>query len=170
MAKSCNYNDCTNPVFGGGMCTWHQMHRTDKKPKGLKRSPLRSKVDISKSQRKPIKRHRIKPISNKRRKELSGYSQIDLFIEIWDERESDDGKHYSELTRKELFPKSHGQWIWQFLHVLGKGTFTTQTLVKRNILLGLPDEHAHQDRYEVFVKRKQELTLIQYKRLKKWIN
>jgi len=41
MAKECKYSNCNNPVFGGGYCTWHQAHRTDKKPKGLKKTPIK---------------------------------------------------------------------------------------------------------------------------------
>lgn len=36
MAKTCNKEDCNNPRFGGGFCSWHQYLRTDKKLKRLK--------------------------------------------------------------------------------------------------------------------------------------
>ena len=31
MAKECNKDDCTNPIFGKGFCKWHQFLREDKK-------------------------------------------------------------------------------------------------------------------------------------------
>lgn len=33
MPKICKIDGCSNFVFGGGFCRWHQGHRTDKKPK-----------------------------------------------------------------------------------------------------------------------------------------
>lgn len=30
MAKICSHENCSNPVFGGGFCKWHQSHRSDK--------------------------------------------------------------------------------------------------------------------------------------------
>lgn len=36
MAKECKKLDCSNPVFGGWYCKFHQYLRTDKKSKGLK--------------------------------------------------------------------------------------------------------------------------------------
>lgn len=36
MAKTCTKEGCSNPVFGGGYCKWHQGYRADKKkPKPL---------------------------------------------------------------------------------------------------------------------------------------
>jgi len=80
--------------------------------------------------------------------------ELQLFLEIWSERE-----HISELSGKPLLNIGHSKWHWQFLHVLPKGRFKSLRLDKRNILLALPEEHDHQDRYEVFVKRKEELLL-----------
>lgn len=136
------------------MCKWHQGYRTDKKPKDI----------LNHRKHYPLKRTEIKKVSKKRKKELAGFSQIDLFNEIWEER-----PHVSELTGKALLPKGRSKWHWQFLHVLPKGTFTDLKLAKDNILLGLPDEHDHQDQYEVFVKKKEALKLQQYNSVKQWI-
>ncbi len=54
MAKPCNYIDCDHNRFGGGFCKNHQWHRTDKKPKQLKRTELK---------RTPLKRSNT-PIKN----------------------------------------------------------------------------------------------------------
>jgi len=36
MAKTCNYKECPNKVFGGGFCRWHQWNRKDKQLKTFK--------------------------------------------------------------------------------------------------------------------------------------
>ena len=56
MPKQCKHTECTNNVFGGGYCKWHQSMRTDKTQKVLKRTP-------------------IKPISDKQKKRLTLYSK-----------------------------------------------------------------------------------------------
>ena len=62
MPKQCKHPECTNPVFGGGYCKWHQGHRTDKKPKPLKKTPINQKP-----------RKKIKPASDKRLQQLATY-------------------------------------------------------------------------------------------------
>lgn len=42
MPKQCNTDGCSNNVFGGGFCKWHQGHRTDKKPKRI--NPVSEKL------------------------------------------------------------------------------------------------------------------------------
>ncbi len=34
-SKTCTYEGCTYPIWGGGYCKSHQHHRTDKKVKRL---------------------------------------------------------------------------------------------------------------------------------------
>lgn len=75
-----------------------------------------------------------------------------FYLEIWNERD-----HVSELSGKALLPINHAQWHWQFLHVLNKGRFPSMKYNKRNILLALPEEHEHQDRFSKFEERKIEL-------------
>lgn len=141
MPKKCKAEDCDYNVFSTGYCKIHQYLRTDpKKPKPLNRTAIQSKPKA------------INQISDKRKEKLKGYSQKDMFAEIWDER-----PHVSELSGDELLPKGHSQWHWQFLHVLPKGSFPKFELKKENILLGTVAEHDHQDQYEVFRKKKVEL-------------
>lgn len=140
MPKICNKEDCGNNVWGKSYCKHHQHLRTDNKA----RKPI-------------IPKTRIKPISNKRKEALKGRSEMDVFLEIWDERE-----HISELTGKPLLPKGDAKWHFQFLHILPKSRFPELRLDKDNILLGLPEEHDHQDRYEVFRKKKVELLKLVY--------
>ena len=75
-----------------------------------------------------------------------------MFEWIWETR-----PHVSELSGKPLFPKGHFQWAWQFMHVLSKGSHPSMKFDSDNILLGTPDEHSHQERYEVFKSKKIEL-------------
>jgi hypothetical protein len=81
-------------------------------------------------------------------------SEMDVFLTIWAER-----PHVSELSGERLpySPSNKKFWVCQFLHVLNKGRFPSLRTDKRNILLGTPQEHDHQDRYEAFTKRKEEL-------------
>lgn len=80
------------------------------------------------------------------------YSQLEMFEEIWAERE-----HVSELSGKPLLPKGHCQWHWQFLHVLSKSSYPSYRLNKDNIMLGLPEEHAIQERFPIFVEKRDKL-------------
>jgi hypothetical protein len=140
MPKICTQEDCDNNVWGKGYCKYHQHLRTDKKA----RKPL-------------IPKKTIKPISAKKKESLKGRSEMDVFLEIWDKR-----PHTSELSGEQLLPKGHAKWHWQFLHVLPKGTFPELRLESDNVLLGLPEEHDHQDRYDVFRKKKIELLKMVY--------
>lgn len=76
----------------------------------------------------------------------------DMYWEIWEERE-----HISELSGEPLLPPSHCQFIWQFLHVLPKGTYPKYKYNKNNIILALPSEHEKQEQYETFNKKFAEL-------------
>jgi len=71
MPKVCAINGCNNPVFGKGFCKKHQYLRTDKKPRLLKRTPIRkvSKTNKTLGERK---------LANKLDKEF--------FLEIWNSR------------------------------------------------------------------------------------
>ena len=79
-----------------------------------------------------------------------------LFDYIWETRE-----HLSELTGEPLLPKGHPKWHWQFLHVLPKN-YKKFAFDPRNILLGLPEEHEHQNDFEVFNKKYEELHRLYY--------
>lgn len=127
--KTCQSEDCSNYVFSKGFCKWHQNLRTDKKkPKS------------------------IRPISKKKLENKPERTEMDVFLELWEER-----PHVSELSGLPLLPKGNIKWHFQFLHVLPKGKFPSLRLSKKNILLGTPEEHDHQDRFEAFRKRKVEL-------------
>lgn len=75
-----------------------------------------------------------------------------LRMEIWEERD-----HVSELTGKPLFPYGHFLWKNQFLHVLPHGKYASEALNKRNIMLGLPEEHDKQNEFPAFNDRRDEL-------------
>ena len=79
-------------------------------------------------------------------------NQTDMFNWIWDNR-----PHVSELSGRNLLPKSHLMWHWQFLHVLPKGKFKRMALNSDNILLGLPEEHKKQNQYPVFNEKYEKL-------------
>lgn len=85
-------------------------------------------------------------------------TQSKLFDHIWNTR-----SHVSELTGKPLLPKGHFQWIWQFSHILPKGSYPKWKFEEKNIILCLPEEHAHQERYPIFVHRRDELKREYYK-------
>jgi hypothetical protein len=74
MSKTCQYDKCNNPQFGGGYCRNHQYLRTDKKQK-----PLSTKKSI----RKVSKNQRTK-LADKSK--LTAKDRL-LWAEIWEERE-----------------------------------------------------------------------------------
>lgn len=50
--RTCNYDGCEYPVFGGGFCKYHQGYRTDKKNKSKvfrKSEPLKLYIDACKN-------------------------------------------------------------------------------------------------------------------------
>ena len=79
-------------------------------------------------------------------------TQSEMFLHIWSTR-----PHISELTGKPLLHIGYFKWRWQFLHVLAKGSYPSYKFESDNILLGLPDEHEHQERYQVFKDKQIEL-------------
>ena len=56
MPKICNHTECTNNVFGGGFCKWHQYKRNDKTKPTMTRT-------------------KIRPISDKQQKRLKFYAK-----------------------------------------------------------------------------------------------
>ena len=82
---------------------------------------------------------------------------IDLFNEIWEERE-----HISELTGKDLLHKGHFKWHWQFLHLLNKNTYSKMKFDKRNIILALPEEHENQESFPKFIEMRDDLRAVYY--------
>jgi len=135
MPKICKAEGCSYNVWGKGYCKMHQRLRTDsKRPKSIRK------------------------ISAKRQeeKEENG-TELDLFLEIWDDR-----VHFSELSGKPLLHKGHPQWHHQFLHILGKGTHPKLRLMPENILLALPEEHDRQDTFKEFNRRKVDLLRMVY--------
>jgi hypothetical protein len=110
--RTCKAEGCRNPVWSHGYCNRHGYLRTDEK--------------------KP------KPM-NKTRKPTG---ELAMFLSIWEDRISEDGKHRSEISGKELdgyfgtklFPNL-------FLHVLPKGTYPELRLQENNIIMGTPYEH-----------------------------
>lgn len=91
-------------------------------------------------------------------------NQKEMFDWIWENRAEENGFR-SELSGKPLLPKGHFQWHWQFLHVLPKGTYPAYKFDSENILLGLPNEHENQERFEVFQNKKDELIPKYYKEI-----
>ncbi len=129
--KLCQHSGCPNRIFSHKFCKWHQAERTDsKKPKPISKISLKKKV------------------------RMEGRTEIDVFNEIWAERE-----HISELTGVTLpyGPETPKMWIQQFLHVINKGRSPELRLNKDNIILGTPDEHRNQDSFEKFRQRKVEI-------------
>lgn len=112
------------------------------------------KMKKKKGPAKQIKRQPIAKVSKKRQARLKGYSEIDLFHDIWRVR-----PHVSELSGKPLpyGPENPKMWVRQFLHVINKGRAPKLRLLKRNVMLATPDEHDNQDNFPAFVERKQEL-------------
>ena len=84
-------------------------------------------------------------------------NQNHMFNWIWENR-----PHLSEISGKELLPKGHFKFHWQFMHVLPKSIYPKWKLNPENIMLGLPEEHEKQEEFEVFQERKQILTRIYY--------
>lgn len=90
MAKECLLDGCCNPRFGGGYCKFHQIHRTDKKLKGLARTGIKQK-----------------------KREPTG--ELALFQEIWEERphvcfvSGDPIKEFSVSCMAHLLPKGSYQ-------------------------------------------------------------
>ena len=84
MAKTCLKEGCTNPVFAKGYCKWHQYMRTDKKSKAKK---------IPK---------RLKPVSDKRLKELAIYRVVrDKYMKAYPKCEYEGcGEDSTELHHK----------------------------------------------------------------------
>lgn len=84
--------------------------------------------------------------------------QKQMFMWIWENR-----PHESELSGKPLLPLGHFKWHWQFLHVLGKGTYPKSKLDPDNIMLATPEEHDHQEQFPIFIERQDELRREYYK-------
>lgn len=76
-------------------------------------------------------------------------NQKELFEHVWETR-----PHISELSGEPLLPKGSFKWHWQMLHILSKGSYPNYKLNPDNIILALPEEHDHQERFPEFNRRK----------------
>lgn len=79
-------------------------------------------------------------------------NQLNLFDYLWETR-----AHVSEVSGLPLLPKGHSMWHFQFAHILSKGAYPRYKLLPENIMLMRPEEHEHQEKFEAFRIRKQEL-------------
>lgn len=128
--KTCSYRNCPWPVFSHEYCKQHQWCRTDSK---YKRSQEASK------ERSHISRYKIPRVSKKLLEERKGYSQVDLFNEIWNEMPS---PRICPITRLNLDAyKGTDYWYSCFAHVLPKGKYPEGKLSKENILVIHPKAH-----------------------------
>lgn len=79
-------------------------------------------------------------------------NQAEMFQWIWNNR-----PRVSEISGVPLLPEGHFQWHHQFAHVLSKGSYPQWKLNPHNIMLLLPKEHEHQERYPQFMEKKDHL-------------
>lgn len=132
--KTCSHKGCTYPVFGGGMCTWHQSYRTDRKRSTLKRTPI--------PQISPKKRLKIPE-----EKALSEKDKL-FFAEIWQERPHncfETGKYLGEEPLS-LF----------FHHVLKRrGRYARFRWAKWNIVLLNWQSHSNENYMKAIPKVKE---------------
>ncbi len=108
--------------------------------------------------------------------------EMEIFIEIWDERAGRDGKHRSEISGRELDEFAGTDlFVNLFAHILSKGLYGFFRLRKDNIFMVHPREHALIDRgtkqqreayekeqdclFKIFYERR-ELLKQQYKKIK----
>lgn len=70
---------------------------------------------------------------------------------IWNTRE-----HVSEVSGKPLLHEGHMLFHHQFAHLLNR-RYTYYVLNPDNIILLLPEEHEHQEKYPEFIKRQDEM-------------
>ena len=75
-----------------------------------------------------------------------------MFEYVWETRE-----HRSEITGEPLLPKGHFKWHFQMMHLLSKNTYPHYKFESDCIILGLPEEHDHQNEYPIFNQRRDEL-------------
>lgn len=87
----------------------------------------------------------IKQISDKKRKRLKEqWSEVEIFKEIWNERE-----HICEICKHPiLYP-----WSWSFAHRLAKSQYPKFRLIKENIAL-VDSIMCHKKIDSIYVKEK----------------
>lgn len=73
--------------------------------------------------------------------------------------------HVSELSGEPLLPLGHFKWHWQFLHILGKGSYPSYKLNPENIMLALPEEHDKQEQFPIFIERQEKLRAQYYREI-----
>lgn len=115
MPKYCEYKFCSKNAFGGGFCTNHQYLRTDKKPKPLKRTP--------------IKKTSAKRATVLGERKAATLKDREFFLEIWNEREHVDFETCEPIYGEPL--------TLYFHHVLAKrpGEYPQYRYEKWNIII-----------------------------------
>lgn len=113
MPKTCTHEGCNNPVFGGGYCRYHQMHR-DKKPKTLKKLSVKGRLN------KEVK------------KDMIEMDKI-FYQKIWEERE-----HVCYETGQYLGDEP---LMTYFHHVLEKSKYPQYRHCSWNIVLVKAEIH-----------------------------
>jgi hypothetical protein len=131
--KSCEADNCVNPVFGGGMCKWHQNKRTDRKPS------------------KPIPKY-----SERQKTHETGFgfdSQQEMFYHLWENAKDINADVICPFTGEKLNRYRNTNMFWNcFLHILPKGQYTYFKLNPANVIVASPEFHriidqgTHQER------------------------
>jgi hypothetical protein len=138
MPKTCKYNACTYPQWGGGYCRWHQWNREKynkpfKPPSQIKRINSRKKVNNGLKAPKQLL------------KESWGFtSQVELFKYVW----SNAPTYICQFTGEDLSKIKGQRWFSCFLHILRKGNYTYFKLNPSNLVLGSPEFHTCVDNWE----------------------
>jgi hypothetical protein len=114
MPKVCKVESCSNPVFGGGYCKYHQNLREDKKPKKLKKLSERGRL------------------AKEAKKDLIELDKI-FYQKIWEERE-----HVCYESNEYLGDEPN---IFYFHHVLEKSKYPQYRHCAWNIILVKAEIH-----------------------------
>ena len=142
MAKQCQCPNCTNPVFNNryGYCRFHLWMSEEYRNKRLaeKEAQMRRSKPLS-----PKKGYKIPKVSKKLSEERKGYSQVDLFNEIWNGMETPRICPVSHMKLDGL--KGTKLWYSCFAHILPKGRYSKLKLLKENILVVHPRVHTLYD-------------------------
>lgn len=118
--KTCQADNCVNPVFGGGFCRWHQ-HKRVRKPKKMPVQSTRTHVKEA---------------------DFGFEDQVTLFNWLWDNAKDEKGVVTCPYTQEKL-NRFYNTELWYscFAHVLPKGRYTYWKLNPKNLRVVLPDFH-----------------------------
>lgn len=147
--KICLFDGCNRNSFSHGYCQIHQYKRTDKKAIEARNKSVEARSGIRPYKRTTSDKSELKTTKSTLKESFGFSSQMEMFNQIWLERE-----HVCQISGSNLDLVPESRYAWMFAHILAKKNYPLWKLNPQNILLLHPDVHYCVDNFTEDLRKK----------------